>query len=407
MNRQVLRKQAVHGAKIAPRLVAPMLLLMLGACASLGGAGPSSKAISGAGKTAVGNANIKIIDVTGPVASQVRSASRPMSFIQSFGDGQPIASTINSGDILSVTIWEAPPAALFGGQQSFGTTSTGAVLSATAGPPERSVLPEMMVDTAGFIRVPFAGPVRAAGRTPQQIERDIVARLARKAHDPQVIVRAVTNANATVTVMGDVATNTRIALTPRGERLLDVIASAGGVKQPVGKMTVQITRGDQVIALPLEAVVRNPAENIRLQPDDVVTAFYQPFSFTSLGATGLSAEIPFEGTGLTLSQALGRMGGLKDDRANVRGVFIFRFEDPAAVDPAIAASAARTPDGKIPVIYRVDLSKPATMFIAQNFPIEDKDILYVSSAPMTDLQKFVSIVSSMAFTVIGLGQAVP
>jgi len=53
------------------------------------------------------------------------------------------------------------------------------------------------------------------------------------------------------------------------------------------------------------------------------------------------------------------------------------------------------------------MSNPATFFVAQNFPIRNEDILYASSAPLTDLQRFVSIVSSMAFTVIGLGQAVP
>ena len=198
-------------------------------------------------------------------------------------------------------------------------------------------------------------------------------------------MRLVSNANSNVTVVGDVAQNTRVTLTPRGERLLDVLATAGGVRQPVGKTTIQITRGDRVVSLPLETVIRDPAQNIRLRDDDVVTALYQPFSFTSLGATGNNAEIPFEATGLTLAQALGRVGGLRDDRANVRGVFIFRLENPAAIDPAIALTARRTPDGRIPVIYRIDLSNPATFFVAQDFPIRNKDVLYVSSAPLTDL----------------------
>ena len=123
--------------------------------------------------------------------------------------------------------------------------------------------------------------------------------------------------------------------------------------------------------------------------------------------TGTTAEIPFEQTGITLAQAIGRMGGLKDDRANARGVFIFRMESPAALDPAIAASARRTPDGKIPVVYRVDLRDPATLFVAQSFPIRNKDVIYVSTAKLTDIQRFVSILSSLAFTAIGLGQAVP
>jgi polysaccharide export outer membrane protein len=314
---------------------------------------------------------------------------------------------VGRGDVLEVSIWEAPPAVLFGSSATFGASDSSSLLASSAGVGQRTALPEMMVDSDGTIRVPFAGAIPAAGRTPREIERDIVARLSGKAHDPQVAVRLITNANATVTVVGDVSTNTRIPLTPRGERLLDVIASAGGVKQPVGKMTIQITRGDEVVSLPLETVIHDPAQNIRLRPGDVVTALYQPFSFTSLGATGTSAEVPFEGTGLTLAQALGRVGGLKADQADIRGVFIFRLEDPAALDPAVAATARRTADGRIPVIYRVNLKDPASFFVAQSFPIKNKDVLYVSTAPLSDFARFMGIASSMAFTAIGLGQAVP
>nr|WP_262985001.1 hypothetical protein [Sphingomonas daechungensis] len=179
------------------------------------------------------------------------------------------------------------------------------------------------------------------------------------------------------------------------------------MKQPVGKMTIRITRGDRVVSLPLETIIHDPAQNVRLQSDDVVTALYQPFSFTSLGATGKSSEVEFEATGITLSQALGRAGGLRDDRADIRGVFIFRLEDPAALDPGVAATARRTPDGLIPVIYRVNLSDPKSFFVAQTFPIRNKDVLYVSTAPLSDFQRFVSIVSSLAFTALGLGQAIP
>jgi polysaccharide export outer membrane protein len=59
------------------------------------------------------------------------------------------------------------------------------------------------------------------------------------------------------------------------------------------------------------------------------------------------------------------------------------------------------------VIYRVNLRDPASLFAAQDFPMRDKDVIYVSTAPLSDLQNFVSILSSMAFTAIGLGQALP
>jgi polysaccharide biosynthesis/export protein len=365
------------------------LSLTLCACASLPNAGPSNRSIERASsRSAISGAGIKIIDVTDAVARDVLAGSQQTLFSESLGEGQAIGSMIGKGDILEIAIWEAPPAALFGvagGNASL--TSSNSIARGTS-------LPEQMVDSDGKITVPFVGRIQADGRTPQEIARDITARLVGKAHQPQTIVRLVRNAAANVTVVGDVASSARVPLTARGERVLDVLAAAGGVKQPVGKMTIQITRDAKVTSLPLDTVIRDPRQNVRLRPDDVMTVLFQPYSFTALGAVGRNEELPFEATGLTLAQAMGRIAGLQDARANIKGVFIFRMEDPAALSPETRATARATPDGKIPVIYRINLSDPSTFFIAQSFPIRNKDVLYVSNAPLADIQKFLGVIFS-------------
>lgn len=353
--------------------------------------GPTAQSINGHRDVAINDAQIKIVDVTDSMTRMMMANMPQSSFAQDLGEGRPIGSIIGQGDILDIAIWEAPPATLFGGS-SGGEVRLG---SASSGSLARgSTLPEQMVDSDGQITIPFVGQVKAAGRTPQEIARTIVTRLAGKAHQPQAIVRLSRNAAANVTVVGEVANSSRVPLTSRGERVLDVLATAGGVRQPVGKMTVQITRGTKVSALPLETVIRDPRQNVRLEPNDVMTLLYQPYSFTALGAIGRNDELPFEATGLTLAQALGRISGLQDSRADVKGVFIFRFEDPNAVDPALRQSAHLTPDGRIPVIYRINMKDPSSFFVAQSFPIRDKDVLYVANAPLADIQKFVSVIFS-------------
>jgi polysaccharide export outer membrane protein len=387
--------------KIPFFVVTSAMLLSLSACAIMPAAGPSSKAINRTGHEALANADIRIVDVTDVVARQVIASSRLALFSETLGDALPIGSVVGRGDVLDIAIWEAPPAALFG------AAGGDARLTSSSSTARGTTLPEQMVNSDGRITIPFAGSIPAAGRTPQQIERDITARLAGKAHQPQVIIRLVRNATSNVTIVGDVANSTRVPLTARGERLLDILAAAGGVKQPVGKMTIQITRGDRVASLPLEAVIKDPRQNIRLQPDDVVTALFQPYSFTALGATGRNEELPFEGTGISLAQALGRVAGLQDQRADVRGVFIFRLEDPPALGLAPGAEVRTTPDGKVPVIYRVDMKNPATFFIAQGFPIRNKDVLYVSNAPLADIQKFVNVISSTILPIATASTIVP
>lgn len=377
------------------------------ACSTLGASGPTFSQVKNADGAPLAGAQIEIINVTDSVARRVIASSRASLFSDVLGDGQPAGTLIGRGDILDISLWEAPPAVLFGtsagdARLSSASSAASAAAGATAATGRGTTIPEQLVDDTGTIVIPFVGTIMVAGRDPRQVEREIVSRLAGKAHGPQAIVRIARNSTSNVTVVGDVGTNMLVPLTPRGERLLDVLASAGGVKQPVNKTTIQISRGDRTTALPLEQIIRDPRQNVRLAAGDVVTAYFQPYSFISLGATGATSEVAFEGTGITLAQALGRVGGLRDDRANARGVFIFRLEEPAALDPVAAAGVRTTPDGKVPVIYRVDLSNPASFFIAQSFPVRNGDVLYVSNAPASDLQKFVNIVSSMAFSIIGI-----
>ncbi|MGO4168391.1 polysaccharide biosynthesis/export family protein [Novosphingobium sp. YAF33] len=375
--------------------------LTLSACANAPGAGPSTSRIVKTGsEQSVGEAGIKVIDVTDAVTREILANSRQPLFSEQLGEGRAIGSLIGKGDVLDIAIWEAPPAALFGAS---GGNSPLASSSSTA---RGTSMPEQMVDSEGQITIPFVGRIQADGRTPQEIARAITGRLVGLAHQPQVIVRLVRNAAANVTVVGDVAGSARVPLTARGERVLDVLATAGGVRQPVNKMTIQITRGMKVASLPLETVIRDPQQNVRLQPDDVMTVLYQPYSFTALGAVGRNDELPFEATGLTLAQALGRISGLQDTRADVKGVFIFRLENPDVVSSDVRATARTTPNGKIPVIYRISMKDASSFFIAQSFPIQNKDVLYVSNAPLADIQKFVNVIYSTLLPVATTATAV-
>jgi polysaccharide export outer membrane protein len=261
-----------------------------------------------------------------------------------------------------------------------------------------TTLPEQFVDEDGDIMVPFASRIHAAGMTLQQLQEEIVKRLASKANQPEVLVRMTRNTSSNATVVGDVAASVRVPLAPGNERLLDAIAAAGGVRQPTTKTTIQITRGERVYALPLDTIIRDPKQNVTLRGGDVVTALFQPFAFTTLGATGRNEEINFEGQGITLAQALARSGGLIDSRSNAKGVFIFRLEAENAMAWPIQP-VYTTPQGKVPVVFRIDMTDPRSLFLIQDFWMENRDILYVSNAPINEVQKFLNLLFSVAFPV--------
>ncbi len=369
-----------------------MLLPVLAACGTLPGSGPSQSDVRESFPFT--KMPIKVLDVDDIVTKRILNAEKRGRFDDIFGSAVRGRHTVGAGDVVEISIWEAPPATLFG--------ST--VLDSRMGAMTTRVttLPEQMISFEGTINVPFAGAVVVAGKSPQQIESEISRRLIGKANQPQVLVRVTRNATSNVTVVGEVTQSVRMPLTAKGERLLDAVAAAGGVRQPVGKMTLQVTRGDVVQAMALDSVIQDPKQNIVLQPGDVVTALFQPLSFTALGATGKNEEVFFEAQGITLAQALARSGGLQDQRADAKGVFIFRYEEPLVLGVA-GENPPLTPDGKMPVIYRVDLKDPRSFFVAQGFPIRNKDVMYVSNAPAAELQKFMNILTSVVFTATGLG----
>ena len=385
---------------------------LLAGCSSypkeLPAAGPSENAVI-AGTEPRAETGIVLVDLTDAIVRKVVESSRRPLLSDTLGMGTVPQFRIAAGDVLEISVWEAPPAVLFGSGAM--DPRQGGV--ASGGSSRVSVLPEQVVGTGGTLNMPFAGSIQAAGRTTQQIEEEITRKLKAKANDPQVMVRLLRNQSSSVTIVGEVNQSQRLSLSPRGERLLDAIAAAGGTKQAIGKVNIQVTREitengrrvTRVASVPFDAIITDPNQNIVLQPGDVVTALFQPNSITVLGATVRNEEFNFEAQGITLAQALARAGGLNDLRANPQGIFIFRFEDPAVV--GVTTPKYTTSDGRIPVVYKLNLRDPAAFFMAQGFPMRNKDTLYVADAPAAELQKFLNLVSSVvipAVTVRTLGR---
>lgn len=336
---------------------------------------------------------VKLVKVDDTVARKLASSKKHSTLSETFGKSGAPGYVIGPGDTLEVTIWETAPAILFR------RVSLDPNLSSQGLGGE--VLPPQLVTGDGTINIPFVGRVKVAGRSPATIEREIVSRLEGQANNPQALVRVSDKQSAFVSVIGAVNNSRNVPLTPRGEKLLDALAEAGGVSEPLNKVTVQLSRKGVTGRMPLDKIVEDPKQNLILAPGDVVAALFQPWTYSVLGATGRNQEVPFEAGGISLAQALSRTGGLNDTRANPGGIFVFRFEDPAMVD----ADAAETGlSGSVPVVYQVDFNDPTAFFATQNFPMQDKDVLYVANMPAAELEKFLRMVGMVLTPTLNLGR---
>jgi len=328
----------------------------------------------------------EVVDIDSSVVEILRQ-SGPDSFVTHFGDYRPsVEPRIGIGDSVSVTIWEASAGGLFSAPL-VGDKFTAGSKSAT--------IPDQVVGRDGAISVPYAGRIRVAGRTTRDVQTIVEHALEGKAIQPQVLINVPRSISNTVTVTGEVANGARVPLSVKGDRIMDVIAAAGGLRAPVNETYVQLSRGSATVRVPMTRVASDPPENIYLRSDDVLTLIRDPQTFIAYGATTRNAEIPFDAEGITLSQALAKAGGLLDFRSDPAGVFVFRYEPENVVRVLRPGSPLIQPGRLTPIVYRLNLHDASSLFVAQNFRIHSRDLLYVSNAPITDVEKAIGIFSSV------------
>ena len=371
------------------RALAAALACLLTDCSTLPTAGPTVHELLG---QAVENnrARFDIVDVDSNVIATLLAQPSESLAARFKKYGRPPNPKIGIGDAVSVTIWEAAAGGLFAGAKG-GEAATGAT-SVT--------IPAQLVGQDGAISVPYGGRIPVAGRTPPEVQEIVEQRLADKAIEPQAIVTLVDSVTNTVTVSGEVISGARLQLSLKGDRLLDLIAEAGGAKAPVYQTFVRLSRGGVTATVPMATLVSNPAENIYAWPDDILTLIQVPQSYSVLGAAGTNAQLNFSAEKMTLVEALAKAGGLIDQRSDPAGIFLFRYEPAAVVDALKAPNLATGPGGTSPVVYRLDLSDAHAYFLAQRFPVEDKDIIYVANAQLNELRKFFELISTLTGPVL-------
>jgi polysaccharide export outer membrane protein len=342
-----------------------------------------------------------VVDIDRPVVEALKRRGYT-SFYAKFGDRRLTAEpVIGIGDSVTVTIWEAGPGGLFSSPANTVIGTTGAVSTGA----NSATIPAQVVGRDGAITVPYAGRVRAAGETTREVQKTIEEALQGKAIQPQVLVNVTSAVSDSVSVGGEVVTGARIPLSVKGDRVLDVISEAGGVKSPVNQVFIELSRGSRTERMPLIAVVSNPRENIYLRPNDVVTLVNDPQTFLAYGALGTNNQIPFQADGITLAQALSMSGGLQDGRSDPRGVFVFRYENETVARQLDPRSPLVQPGHLTPVVYRLRLDDPNGLFLEQSFRMANRDVVYVSNSPSTELQKVFGIVSG-AFAPVSAGAGV-
>jgi polysaccharide biosynthesis/export protein len=298
---------------------------VLQGCSSLPNSGPGYSLIEKSASAVAGDPAVNIayalVDISVPIIQYLRDPGAG-SLYGNFGVSRGAAPEIHigTGDVVQITVFESSAGGLF--------------IPADAGsrPGNFITLPAQTVDKAGYVTVPYAGSIRAGGRTLIQIQKEIERKLASRAIEPQAVVALITQRSSDVSVMGEVGAPAKVGISPGGDRILDVISKAGGIRWPGYETFVTLQRGGKRETVYFNTLIQNPSENVAVVPNDTVYVYREQRSFLAFGATGLTGQFKFEQEKLSLADGVARAGGLLDARADPRQVFVYRLEERSSLE---------------------------------------------------------------------------
>jgi polysaccharide export outer membrane protein len=375
--------------------VVPLLILTaaLGGCGWMSVNGPAASDIL-AGQRDPISLNYAVVKVT-PKVIEVQAKTLPR-LTGAFKDNRrPRDVTFGIGDILGVTVFEAASGGLF-------IPAEGGVR-----PGNFVTIPNQAVDIHGNISIPYAGSIRALGRTQVDVQNAIVGALKNRAIEPQVVVSLVEQKTSMITILGE-GRSARIPATATPERLLDVIARAsfsatvavggGGLGTAAASSWVILERNGRRAIAPFGALIYEPVNNVYAHPNDTIYLYFEPQTFLAFGAVGGQQQIPFGTWRLSLAEAISRAGGLVDAQADPASVFLYRGE-ARDVAEAMGIDVRPYEGPMIPVIYTINLRDPAGYFLASSFEMRNKDILYASNSFSVESTKFMTYLNTVNTTI--------
>lgn len=366
--------------KGAKALAMVALVAAVAAC-GLPRPGPNKSEIFKAAKDKEGDAFVVPVDAR---VARATSMTPALGFGRAFqGAGMIGSDTIAAGDRVSVTVFE--------------NVKDDPLLGNTG--QRVSVLQEVQVDGQGYIFMPYAGRIEAAGQTPDELRQTITGKLDTQTPDPQVTVQRVAGDGSTVTVSGAVGAQGVYSIERPTRTLSAMIARAGGISIEPEAALIRVSRGGQSGQIWLQDLYANPGLDIALRPGDKVVVERDTRAFTALGAMGSQSRVQFETQTVTAIEAIAGVGGLNTNTADPTGVFVFRNESANVANAVLGRSDLQGPQR---MVYVLNLTEPMGVFEARDFMIRDGDTVYVTEAPFVQWQKTLSALTGASGAVNNL-----
>ncbi|MDP9605492.1 UNVERIFIED_ORG: polysaccharide export outer membrane protein [Variovorax paradoxus] len=290
--------------------------------------------------------------------------------------GEAPVYTIGPGDVVGVVVYDHPEL----------LPHAGAVISQQVDPTGISVAPGFIVDASGQISFPYIGRVKMQGLTEIEASDLIAKQIARYIKDPQVTVRIQSFRSRRAFVEGEVNSPGLQIFTDVPMTLAEALNRAGGITAAGDRSFITLTRGDRttLIDLPKLQDIGVGASRIPLQSGDVVQVRNRDESKVFvMGEVLKPSALTMHNGKLSLNEALGEAGSANLGTANTGQIYVVR-NGGGSNDAGGARST--------PAVFHLNAKNPAALALADRFPLQPRDVVYIDSVPLVTWYRVASLI---------------
>ncbi|MBD8872840.1 polysaccharide biosynthesis/export family protein [Rhodanobacter sp. DHB23] len=313
------------------------------------------------------NGHVQLVPITPKLLAMDQATADSRTVPATLLAYKPEPYRIGAGDTLYITVWDHPE------------------LTSPAGPQQQTAANGRLVRSDGTLFYPYVGQLKVAGMTIEELRKAIGDKLATYVEKPQVDVNVIGYDSQHVMVNGAFEKTLPLPITAVPLTLAQAIGAATVSPGQANISDLMLTRDGHVYHLDLDQLDpgNSLAENIYLKDGD---RLYLPYNDRQeayvLGEINRPMAIPFKTASLTLTQALGRAGGLNQTTAKGKAVYVIRGAKDIETTPA--------------TVYELNADSPAAFALADHFKVKPGDVVFVGAAGVTRWNRFFNQVLPLA-----------
>ncbi|WP_339503477.1 polysaccharide biosynthesis/export family protein [Pseudomonas silesiensis] len=307
------------------------------------------------------SSRIELVPITPKLVAIEAASNRSDVIAPELLGYRPTEYHIGSGDLIYITVWDHPE------------------LTAPSGSQQQIEANGRLVRPDGTLFYPYVGTIEAAGKTIEELRSTIATRLAKVIAEPQVDISILRFVSQKIILSGAFAKTGPLPITNTQLSLLDAVGQGSVVTGSADISGLVLKRDGREYVIDLDTLNRKNSNLHALylkDGDQLHLPYNDQKKVYLLGEVTAARPLVFKGSNMNLTDALGSVGGLRQETSSGKEVYVIRGVENLADEPV--------------KVFQIDLKSPSAFALAQHFKLQPQDVVYVGPADVTRWNRFIS-----------------